>query len=578
MSGQLKVAIGQHSSAGRKECNQDFHGVCVPPEPQLSSRGIAIALADGISSSSVSQVASQAAVTTFLEDYYCTSDSWSVKTSVERIVNATNSWLHSQGQRSQYRYDKDRGYVCTLSAMVLKSNTAYLFHIGDSRIYRIRGNDCEQLTSDHRVQVATDQSYLSRALGVHPRVEIDYQTAQMEAGDVFVLATDGVYDHVEPKTMVQAVHDGLDDLDAAAQAIVRQAYEHGSTDNLTLQLVRVDELPSAAAGELHQQASQLPFPPVLSPRDEIDGYRITRELHGSSRSHIYLAVDGEDNALVSIKVPSIDLRDDPAYLERFLTEEWVARRIDSPHVLKPRPPQRKRNFIYVVSEYIEGQTLAQWMVDNPRPPLEAVRAIVDQIARGLRAFHRLDMLHQDLRPDNVMIDRGGTVKIIDFGSTRVAGIVEGAAPDSTDAILGTAQYTAPEYFLGEAGSAQSDLFSLGVISYQMLTGRLPYGTEVAKSRTRAAQNKLAYRTVLADDREIPAWIDAVLRKAVHPDPARRYQEVAEFAWALRHPNPEVLTGKPTPLIERNPLLFWKGLCLLLGVVVVVLIGLLTTAR
>ncbi len=125
------------------------------------------------------------------------------------------------------------------------------------------------------------------------------------------------------------------------------------------------------------------------------------------------------------------------------------------------------------TEYIDGQTLTQWMIDNPKPDLETVRGIVEQIAKGLRAFHRMEMLHQDLRPDNIMIDKTGTVKIIDFGSTRVAGVAEAAPPTDRDDILGTAQYTAPEYFLGEGGSPRSDLFSLGVITYQMLTGGCP---------------------------------------------------------------------------------------------------------
>jgi serine/threonine protein kinase len=274
---------------------------------------------------------------------------------------------------------------------------------------------------------------------------------------------------------------------------------------------------------------------------------------------------------VILKTPSIDLGADPAYLERFLMEEWVARRINSAHVLKPCAQTRKRQFVYVVTEYIEGQSLSQWMVDNPKPALETVRGIVEQIAKGLRAFHRLDMLHQDLRPENIMIDSTGTVKIIDFGSTRVAGIIEAAPPAGQEDILGTPQYTAPEYFLGETGTPRSDMFSLGVITYQMLTGRLPYGAQVAKARNKAAQARLMYDSVLDDKREIPAWIDMVLRKAVHPDPAKRYEELSEYVYDLRHPNKEFLSRNRTPLIERNPLKFWKGLSLVLTLTVLALL-------
>src|ERR1044072_579217 len=136
MARELKISVGQHSHRGRKQTNQDFHGVLIPREPMLGLKGIAIVLADGISSSSVSRIAAESAVKGFLTDYYCTSESWSVKTSAQRVLAATNSWLHAQTRRSQYSYDKDKGYVCTLSAMVIKSTTAHIFHVGDSRICR----------------------------------------------------------------------------------------------------------------------------------------------------------------------------------------------------------------------------------------------------------------------------------------------------------------------------------------------------------------------------------------------------------------------------------------------------------
>src|SRR5882757_3659637 len=187
MPRELKISVGQYSDKGRKETNQDFHGVLIPSEPLLSLKGIAVVLADGISSSNVSRIAAESAVKGFLTDYYCTSESWSVRTSAQRVLEATNSWLHAQTQRSQYSYDRDKGYVCTLSALVIKSTTAHIFHVGDSRIYRLAGNTLEQLTNDHRVIVSSAQSYLGRALGVNPQVEIDYQTFKVDKGDTFLL-------------------------------------------------------------------------------------------------------------------------------------------------------------------------------------------------------------------------------------------------------------------------------------------------------------------------------------------------------------------------------------------------------
>ncbi|MFA6901840.1 MAG: bifunctional protein-serine/threonine kinase/phosphatase [Gallionellaceae bacterium] len=571
MPTQLKVSIGQYSDKGRKETNQDFHGALIPKEPLLTSKGVAIALADGISSSDVSQIASEAAVKGFLEDYFCTSEAWSVKTSAQRVLIATNSWLHSQTHLSQHRYDKERGYVCTFSALVIKSTTAHIFHAGDTRIYRVQEQALEQLTKDHRLRISEEKSYLSRGLGINPQLEIDYESFPVEKDNIFLLATDGVYEFSRPEFMLQAIKEHANDLEFAAKTIVEEAYKQGSTDNLTLQILRVDELPVQDADEVYQQLTELPFPPMLEARTVIDGYKIIREIHASSRSHVYLAVDEETNTQLILKSPSIDLRGDPAYLERFLMEEWIARRINSAYVLKPCLQTRKRNFLYIVTEYIEGKTLSQWMIDNPKPDLETVRGIVEQIAKGLRAFHRMEMLHQDLRPNNIMIDTTGTVKIIDFGSTHVAGIMEISSPIERHNILGTAQYTAPEYFLGESGTTRSDLFSLGVIAYQMLTGKLPYGAKVAQCRSKSAQNKLVYESLLDDDREIPAWVDEAIRKAVHPNPYKRYEELSEFLFDLRHPNQTFLKKTRQPLLERNPVAFWKGVSFILFIIIIILL-------
>ncbi|MGM5031139.1 protein kinase domain-containing protein [Tardiphaga sp. 803_E3_N1_3] len=570
MPRELTISIGQHSDRGRKDTNQDFHGALIPTEPLLSLKGIAVVIADGISSSAISGEASESAVKSFLTDYYCTSESWSVKTSAQRVIAATNSWLQSQTQRGRYHYDKDRGYVCTLSAMVIRARAAHLFHVGDSRIYRVSDRALEQLTTDHRVVISSEQSYLARALGVNPQIEIDYQVLQIDDGDVFILATDGVYDFVSARFITSAIADHAGDLDAAARLIVDEAYAQNSPDNLTVQIVRIDAVPDGEASDILMP--QLPLPPLLEARAVFDGYRIVRELHGSSRSHIYLAVDVESGEQVVIKIPSIDLRDDPVYLKRFMIEEWVARRIDSAHVLKPCRQSRKRNYLYIVAEFIEGQTLKQWMLDNPKPDLETVRGITEQIARGLQAFHRMEMIHQDIRPDNIMIDKTGTVKIIDFGSTRVNGVAEADSPGKHSDILGTPQYTAPELFFGKRATSQSDLYALGTLTYQMLSGTLPYGAEVAKATNAAQHRKLRYRSLLNNASDIPEWIDGVLRKAVHADPAKRYDELSEYVYDLRNPKAEFLNPSTVSLLERNPNMVWKGLSLLLAITVIVLLS------
>jgi serine/threonine protein phosphatase PrpC/predicted Ser/Thr protein kinase len=574
---ELIVSIGQYSMAGRKDANQDFHGTLVPAQPALSLKGVAAALADGISSSAAGAAAAETAVKSFLSDYYATPDTWAVKNAAQRVIAATNSWLYAQTRRGIDPNDADRGYVTTFDALILKARTAHLFHVGDGRIWRVSGRSLEQLTEDHRVVVSAAESYLGRALGASARVEIDYHAVGVERGDVFLLTTDGVHEHVRPRDMAAAVA-AADDLDTAARAIVDAALAAGSADNLTIQIVRIDALPEGEPTDLLGDIEGLDPAPLLDPPAAFDGYRLLRTLHSGPRSRVYLAVEDGTEAQVALKVLSHDLRDDPAQRRRFVMEEWIARRIDNAHVLKAHPQTRRRSHLYTVMRYVEGQTLTQWMRDHAAPELETVRRLVEQLARGVQAFHRREMVHQDLRPDNVLIDASGTLQVIDFGATKVAGVVEGDPRTDTAEILGTVQYTAPECFLGEPSSAGSDVFSVGVIAYQMLTGRLPYGDAVPRARTRAAQRKLRYASALTARPLLPVWVDGALRKAVHPNPLRRYQALSEFIHDLRHPNPAFTDTRKASLLERNPLVFWRLLSLALFVVALTLAAVLIAQR
>ncbi|MEK9711891.1 MAG: protein kinase, partial [Thalassolituus sp.] len=435
--------------------------------------------------------------------------------------------------------------------------TAHLFHVGDSRIYRIEDNDLELLTEDHRFYASADKSYLTRAMGMSSQLEVDYRPLVVKPGDTFILATDGIYEFVSPAFVTATVKEHHDDLEKAAEIILNQARKNDSDDNLTIQVLRIDQLPAHNKEDVHQQLTKLPFPPELMARSEFDGYNILRKIHGSPRSHVYLAQDIETGAQVILKTPSGELRNNTAYLERFLLEDWIARRIDNDHVVRPGAADRPRNFLYITTEYIEGQTLDQWMRDNPAPSLEEVRNILEQVVKGVQAFHRLEMLHQDLKPDNILIGNDGVIRIIDFGSTKVAGIAEIDSPLERLNLLGTAQYSAPEYFLGAAGSTESDVYALGVIAYEMFTGRLPYGMDVARIEKPKDRSKLRYVPIRDTGRTIPDWADEAIRKATHPVRTKRYQEPAEFIYELRHPNTKYLQKSRPPIIERDPVKFWQ---------------------
>jgi serine/threonine protein phosphatase PrpC len=574
MPRKLRVSIGQHSLAGAHEQNQDFHGALLPTGHLRASKGIALALADGISSSRVSHVASAAAVRSFLDDYYATSEAWTVRRAAGCVLAACNAWLHGQTQQGDARFDKDRGYVCTFSALVLKGRELHLLHVGDTRIYRLHPQALEQLSEDHRTHLGASESYLARALGVGAHVEIDYRAWEAAVGEIYLLATDGAYSHLDAAAIHRALAAHGDDLDAAAADLVAQARKNGSEDDATLQLLRIDALPDAAAPQTRlRREADLP-PAQLSPRSDFEGFSILRELQISARSHLYLAVDTASGAQLVIKTPSVDLRDDPDYLDGFVLEEWVARRVDSPHVVKAWRGERARRHLYVALEYIEGQTLAQWITDHPDPSTAAVRGLVSQLAAGLQALHRRDMVHRDLRPENVMIDLHGTVKLIDLANVRVAGLLEGGIRQERGEALGTLQYLAPECLLGHEATPQSDLFSLAAITYRMLCGQLPYGLAAARVRQPNDLKNLRYIPLRHHRPELPPWLDAVLAKALHPNPAKRQEAVSELVYDLQSPGPQFRQARPPALIERDPVFFWKCLTIALALVVAGLLFLL----
>ncbi|MBB96694.1 MAG: protein kinase [Rhodobacteraceae bacterium] len=556
----LRITLGQWSDAGRKPDNQDFHGAVMPTGTALMLKGITLAVADGISSSRVSREAAETAVKSLLTDYYATPDAWTVRTAASRVIASTNAWLHGQNTSVE---DVNAGRVCTLCALILKGHEAHVLHVGDSRASRLSGASLEPLTKDHRVVLSPGESYLGRALGVGRDVDIDYRRVGLRVGDVFLLTTDDVHDYITAATVAQALAmqpEHTADLDAAARHLGQAALRAGSADNLTVQILRVDALPPA---EIDVDGPPLPVPPLPNAGERIDGFRIEREIHATARSHVYLATD-PDGARVALKIPSMEMANDADYLRRFALEEWIGRRLNSAHVLRAAQAPTPRSGLYVVTEFVQGITLRQWMTDHPTPAPDQVRDIISQIASGLRAFHRREMVHQDLRPENIMIDASGTVKIIDLGSTAVPGVEE-AAPGTLGQIPGTFQYTAPEYFAGDALCWRSDQFALGVIAYEMLTGRLPYGARVARIRSRRDQARLTYAPARSEDNAVPDWMDSALRRACHPDPLRRYDALSEFCADLRRPGTTWRADRFVPLAERNPIRFWQGVSAILAV-------------
>ncbi len=550
----LEFSVGQATSAGRKDVNEDAIGIRIPDVELMTTKGAVALIADGVSAAEAGREASETCVHNFLSDYYSTPESWSVKKSARQVLTALNRWLFGQSQRF---VDSRRGYVSTLSVVIFKSHSAHIFHVGDSRVYRLRNNILEQITRDHAMPISEQQSYLTRAMGLDINLDVDYQQETLRAGDVFFLSTDGVHDFMTDKKMSALLCQHSDDLELACQQLIAGALENNSHDNLSCQLLRIDALPAQQVNDVVSRLTALPFPPFLKAGMVLDGYKIIREIHASSRSQLYIVEDVESAKQYCMKTPSVNFEDDPAYIERFVMESWIGSRINNAHVVKVIEQQRKKKFLYYLTEYISGITLGQWMKEHPKPPVEEVVFLVEQIGRGIRALHRKETLHQDIKPDNIIIDRNGVVKIIDFGSCHVAGIAEIAAPFIRDVALGTATYSAPEYVVKKRPGPQADMFSLALLTYEMLSGRLPFDGKLEYCKTPQDFLGTRYTPVYQLNPLVPVWIDGALRKALRYHPERRHHEVSEFVYELQHPNNQYLEKRFQPLVQKDPLLFWK---------------------
>ncbi|PVZ66735.1 bifunctional protein-serine/threonine kinase/phosphatase [Pelagibaculum spongiae] len=557
---KLKIITAVASDKGIKQQNQDACAISIPDSDSvLANKGLVLVIADGVSASSHAQQASQTAVNSFIADYYSTPDSWTIKHAAAKVLYALNRWLYQLG----HQIPDDQGSWCTtFTAMVAKNNQLHLLHAGDSRGWLMRNGLLEHLTRDHMHHVG-QQHYLGRALGIEPGIEIDYKQHALQVGDLLMLTTDGVHDVLDRSQVRQLLSQPWS-LQKMADQLVAMALEQGSTDNLSVMLAYVESLPVCDEQTRLQQLAKLRFPPDLYSGQKIDNFLIIEQLHASKRSQLYLAEDlladaDNENNQVLLKTPSVNYQDDPKYIEGFLREEWIGRRLNHPAVMSVYPPREDRKFLYHSCQYISGDNLRQWIFDHPKPAMSEVRNLLKQIVSAVRVVHRMQILHQDLKPENLMLDQQGRVLLIDFGSARVAGEQNINLDDDLPLPPGTKNYMAPEYFLDSGNiDTSAEQFSIAVMAYEMLSGQLPYKEQAGSSiRVRHYQH-LHYQSLLKHRPDLPWWIDMAIEKACSPDPKNRYSALSEFLQDLSMPNPLFKLPKQQPLLERNPLVFWQG--------------------
>jgi protein phosphatase len=564
----LQVNIGSVSNAGVKPTNEDAVNFYIPTQThQLEYKGICCALADGVSTAEAGQEASLQSVTRFIDDYYKAPDTWSVSHSGQKVLSATNLSLFKKSHQFTH---ESKGYLCTFVGLVFKSQIAHFFHVGDSRIYLFRGGQLKQLTQDHSTFIGGGKSYLTRALGMDNNLHVDYGKLELQEGDQFILSSDGLHEFVTEPDIVKVLDSELSE-QQQAESLLQLSIKNGSDDNISCIVACVKQISNQSLDDLTAKLTRLPFPPDLQPGMILDEYIVIKELFASPRSQLYLVKDEQTQNLLVMKTPSINYSQDTAYIDRFIQEEWIGKRITSDKVVKIIEQSRPRTCLYYLMEYVEGIGLDDWINSHPLPSPKAAIAIVKQIAAGLKAFHDNETIHQDLRPANILISQNNEIKIVDFGSTFVAGTAELFNPIHHEGALGTATYSDPQYLLGKNPGIQGDLYALATISYELFTGHLPYGEKVEECKTAFDYDHLRYKSATYHNPLVPIWFDRALEKGVQMDTEKRYLTIPQFLQDLTHPNPDFLLNVPESANKHNAMVFWgmlSGSMLLLLFIVI----------
>ena len=556
--------IACFSEAGIKPINEDAVGFTQPTEPYaFENKGVSIVVADGVSTAEAGREASHMAVERFLEEYYQTPDTWSVSGSGEKILSTINLRLFRQSHEFT---TTTKGYLCTFSAVVIKSRTLHFFHVGDSRIYLLRDGAIKQLSTDHVAIIDDNRSCLSRAIGMDNSLNLDYGHSDIRIGDRLLLTTDGVHDFVD-SAQLEALLGSDNSASQIAENIQAAAMAADSNDNLSAAVVIVKSLPESNLEDYSAKLTRLPFPPDLQVGMKLDGYRVIRELFASSRSQLYLvrdelSEDGEEH-YYAMKTPSRNIEEDLSAIDRFIQEEWIGRRIHSPCVVKVIQQQRARTALYYLMEYVDGIGLDSWIAEHQPPSPKQSIAIVRQIAEGLKVFHNNEAIHQDLKPANIMLTNQSIlsgdpqVLIVDFGSVYVAGLAELQRPLVHEGALGTASYSDPLYLLGRNPGIQGDVYALATISYEIFTGNLPYGEQIEECHGALDYDRLRYKSASQYNPQIPLWFDAALEKGVAFDLQQRYLNIDDLLTDISQPNPLFL--QVDPVVEKNAssLTLWK---------------------
>ncbi len=556
----VRASVGFSSQTGPRARNEDFAGAVFGWELPEPRGDVAAVIADGIGGASGGRVAAETAVRAFLGGIFDLPETMEVRRAAATIVNSINGWLFAEGRRDPTL----TGMGCTFTALVLRGRLVHVLHVGDTRAYRLRGSRLSRLTEDHVREDGSGRSHiLSRALGVEAEVRLDYASHPLALHDRFLLCSDGVHGFLSDASIAETLSERSAPGDTA-HALVTAAMQSGSTDNHTALVLDVVGLASAESATMGSSIQQLPLIPVPAGGETIDGFVLKTLLSDGSHSRLFAAVDEVEGGEVALKFPKPQTATEAMHRAAFVREAWVGAHVNCPWLGRTiELPPGRQTCLYTVMPLYQGERLDVRLARRPLVGLEEGRNIAIKLARAAAALHRLGIIHRDIKPDNVILESGGSLKLIDLGVVRMPGL-EDLPPED---IPGTPAYMAPEMFAGEAGNEATDIYALGITMFQTFTGEFPYGNSDATGPARRERPK----ELCALRPDLPAWLQAVLGRAIAVDPAERWHDMSDLAMELEAGPVRVASPprRPATLYERAPVQFWQGVAALLGIALLI---------
>ncbi len=566
----MQLTYSQLSVPGPvRERNEDYIGFFHPATlEERRARGSVAIIADGVGGQGDGDIASRVAVESAMDIFTDAELDTSPNTLLWEMFKAANLAVYDSGMS---RRDKTgKRMATTLTICIFRDDRIYIGHVGDCRVYIVQQGRLRRITNDHSyagvqlklglitVQEAANselRSVLTRCVGQDPFVRPDYSTTTVRSGDLLVLCCDGLYSTLNEGEVYDAVTKNQPE--EACKQLIDLAVRREAGDNLSVQVIRV---------EITEQVDYYRGLPVYRKAPErmsdeiqvgqvLDGrFRVDELISTSGMASIFKCTDLKDNRTVAMKLPFMKFESDPGFFSRFQREQEIGSKLNHPYILHVEPIDADdRSRPYLVMEYLEGQTLGQLMrAIKPMPVGDSLR-IASRICEALEYLHDHDVVHRDLKPDNVMICTDGSIRIMDFGIAKLEG-ARRLTFGGFQPAMGTPDYMAPEQVKGKRGDARTDIYSLGAMLYEMVTGRPPFEGDnpLLIMNARLNGDPVAPRSA---NPEIPETVEEIILHAMSRPLGERYASARDMKHELDHADEVKLTGRAARL---QPVVHWKG--------------------